>query len=117
MSAICEEIVTIDEDHGFIKANRFSVINGAQTVRSLAKLKDEFQQPKVLLRITEIPNHKERSAFLKEIVRFNNTQNEIKSSDFRSNDPIQQSLKENFSKLTKKGNRCEFFPKRIDSRS
>lgn len=117
VSAICEEIVDINEDQGFIEANKFSVINGAQTVRSLAKLKGEVQQPKVLLRITEIPNHKERSLFLKEIVRFNNTQNEIKSSDFRSNDPIQQSIKDSFSKLTKKGNRCDYFPKRMDGRA
>jgi len=115
ISAICEKI-EINEKDGYIKAQRFSVINGAQTVRSLSKLAGGIQ-PKVLLRITEIPNHKERRDLLREIVRFNNTQNEIKSSDFRSNDAIQASFKDHFAKLTKDGRKCEYYAKRTDPRS
>lgn len=115
ISAICEKM-DVDEKLGRIQAERFSVINGAQTVRSLSKLEGGIQ-PKVLLRITEIPNHKERRDLLREIVRFNNTQNEIKSSDFRSNDAIQASFKDHFSKLiTKDGKKCEYFAKRTDPR-
>lgn len=114
VSAICESLA-VDEKRGGIQAQRFSVINGAQTVRSLAKL-EGGKQPKVLLRVTEIPDHKDRRDLLRKIVKYNNTQNEIKSSDFRSNDAIQASFKEHFSVLVKDGNKCEYFSKRTDNR-
>ncbi len=114
ISAICESF-DVDEKNGRIQAQRFSVINGAQTVRSLSKLEGGIQ-PKVLLRITEIPSHRERRDLLRDIVRFNNTQNEIKSSDFRSNDAIQASFKEQFGKMIKDGHNCEYYSKRTDIR-
>jgi hypothetical protein len=43
----------------------------------------------VLLRITEGESVKTEKGFNADVIRFNNTQNIIKSSDFRSNDPIQ----------------------------
>jgi hypothetical protein len=54
------------------------------------------------LRITEVQNKvtKGGEAFLEKITRFNNTQNEIKISDFRSNDRIQSELKDYFGRLT-----------------
>lgn len=114
VSAICEHI-DVDEERGSIKAQRFSVINGAQTVRSLSKLEGGVL-PKVLLRITEIPNHKDRRELLRKVVKYNNTQNEIKSSDFRSNDQIQASFKEHFSSLMKDGSPCAYYSKRTDNR-
>jgi hypothetical protein len=104
----------IDHKTNSIKADRFSIINGAQTARSLARLNGSFTQPKVMLRVTEIPNHKDRNEFLKTVVRFNNTQNEIKTSDFRSNDLIQKSFIDNFSQITKGGKKCIYTPKRTD---
>ncbi len=115
ISAICEDL-NVDEANGHINASRFSIINWAQTVRSLSKLQGGGVPPKVLLQVTEIPNHKERLDLLRNIVRFNNTQNEIKTSDFRSNDVIQASFKQQFSSLSKDGNKCEYFPKRTDKR-
>lgn len=114
VSAICEAL-EIDEDNAAIKAQRFSVINGAQTVRSLAKLSGG-PQPKILLRVTEIPGHKDRRDLLRKVVKYNNTQNEIKSSDFRSNDQIQVSFTAHFSTLSKDGNKCSYFAKRTDNR-
>jgi hypothetical protein len=114
ISAICEKL-EIDHKENKIYAERFSVINGAQTVRTLSKLANQ-NQPKVMFRVTEIPNHKDRNKFLKEVVRFNNTQNEIKGADFRSNDNIQLSIKNHFSDLILKGGKkYEYFPKRVDS--
>ncbi len=113
ISAICEHL-EVDEVAGRLQADRFSVINGAQTVRSLSKLPGGGRQPRVLIRVTEIPHHKVRRDLLREIVRCNNTQNEIKSSDFRSNDAIQASFKAHFSTLTKDGKKCEYFSKRTD---
>ncbi len=115
ISAVCEHL-DIDREKNKIAAKKFSVINGAQTVRTLAKLQEQSRQPKVMLRVTEIPHHKERNAFLHEVVRFNNTQNEIKSADFRSNDAIQVSIKQCFDKLIiKGGKKYEYFPKRVES--
>lgn len=115
LSAVCEKMA-VDHKGSSIKADRFSVINGAQTARTLAKLKEsgDFIQPKVMLRITEIPNHKDRNDFLRRVVRFNNTQNEIKTSDFRSNDLIQRSYVENFYNLSKDGKKCVYSSKRTD---
>ena len=113
LSAVCEKM-EVNHSDSSIKAERFSIINGAQTARSLSKLNGDFIQPKVMLRITEIPNHKDRNDFLKRVVRYNNTQNEIKTSDFRSNDPIQKSYVENFANITKNGKKCVYTPKRTD---
>lgn len=113
ISAICEDY-EIDHEESSIVAQRFSVINGAQTVRILSGLAGEERQsyPKVMLRITKIPNHKSRNSFLRDVVKYNNTQNEIKTSDFRSNDKIQKSFVEAFERLTKDGKVCRYFPKR-----
>lgn len=115
VSAIAETL-QVDQEKGRIEANRFSVINGAQTVRTLAKLSGGIQ-PKILLRVTEIPHHKDRRDLLRNVVRYNNTQNEIKSSDFRSNDIVQASFKAHFSSLAKDGKKCTYFPKRTDLRA
>jgi hypothetical protein len=115
ISAICEEL-EVDRSKHKITAKKFSVINGAQTVRTLAKLSEQASQPKIMLRVTEIPHHKERNNFLHEVVRFNNTQNEIKSADFRSNDGVQNSIKLSFEKyILKGGKKYEYFPKRLES--
>lgn len=41
--------------------------------------------------------------FLTDVTRFNNTQNSVKVSDFRSNDPIQKDLNRRFSDLSRNG--------------
>jgi len=112
ISAICESFI-IDTASQKITAKKFSVINGAQTVRTLAKLQGGIQ-PKVLLRVTEITHHKDRNQFLTDAVRFNNTQNEIKSSDFRSNDQVQLSFKNTINELRKDGKVCAYISKRTD---
>ena len=113
ISAICESM-TIDNDSNSIVAERFSVINGAQTVRTLEKISKNNTQPKVMIRVTEIPKHNDRNKFLKDVVRFNNTQNEIKTSDFRSNDNIQASMVKCFELITKGGKKCLYLPKRSE---
>jgi hypothetical protein len=41
--------------------------------------------------------------FLKDVTRFNNTQNAVKISDFRSNDPVQKDLHRRFAELSRAG--------------
>ena len=53
--------------------------------------------PQLLVRITEIPEGYGTTGKAREkITQYNNTHNTIKISDFRSNDPIQASLKHQF---------------------
>jgi hypothetical protein len=82
-----------------------SVINGAQTVRSLHKAQKEdkaaVQNVQVLIRITQFKAKKigPEQEFLDSVTKFNNTQNAIKLSDFRSNDKIQFDLRNKFDAL------------------
>jgi hypothetical protein len=101
------------------------VINGAQTVKGLVRAgsfrpgeKDPWanDMPKVLVRITEIAGGYGPSGRIRdEITQFNNTQNTIKDSDFRSNDAVQLRLKEQFSQIWRRGRQVAYMPKRTDS--
>ena len=92
------------------------VINGAQTVRSLAHVgKFGSHVPFVLVRITEISEGYGSGGKIREqITRFNNTQNTIKLSDFRSNDPVQSGLSDQFKQIVRKGRKVAYLPKRTD---
>lgn len=84
---------------------RFSIINGAQTIRSLHKAqiedRDAVRDVYVLLRITQFDSKKTQveQEFLDNVTKFNNTQNAIKLSDFRSNDKVQYDLRKRFDRL------------------
>jgi hypothetical protein len=102
-----------------LRCRSFNIINGAQTVRSLSKAHsddpDALRRVSVLIRIIEYPSkssHIEQS-FLDNVTRFNNTQNAIKISDFRSNDPIQQDIRAKFDKVpARKGKKFIYKNKR-----
>jgi hypothetical protein len=94
-SAICTSI-DFDEKTGHFRGENFQVINGAQTIGALKSAKDVSSDTEVLLRIMEGESVKTEKGFNADVIRFNNTQNIIKSSDFRSNDPIQLWLEKKF---------------------
>lgn len=78
--------------------NGVSIINGAQTTGSLGSVdisKSPLNDVRVLCRIIESSDEKT----ITEIVKFNNTQNEITTWDQYSNDPDQNRLYEEFEKL------------------
>ena len=98
ISAICEKL-EYNKLERKVQAHKFSVINGAQTVGTIAGSRGEgtLSDVEVLLKITEV----EPSNVLgNEITKFNNTQNSVKSPDFRSNDEIQIWLEKKFDSLT-----------------
>ena len=107
-----------------IEVRGLQVINGAQTVKALVRAGTHRQgepdpwskdTPRVLVRITEIPGGYGTSGKIREqITQFNNTQNTIKDSDFRSNDPVQQHLKDQFAKIWRRGRQVVYLPKRTD---
>lgn len=74
-----------------------SIVNGAQTTSTLARLLDEeagvdaLSEIKCLVRVLEIPNGHEE--FASDVTRFNNSQNGIGVKDFVSLDTFQQELR------------------------
>lgn len=97
----------------------FQVINGAQTVKALVhsekKCSWKTDAPIVLVRITEITEGYGSDGKIRDrITKFNNTQNQIKISDFRSNDSVQAYLKEQFSQIARKGKKVVYLSKRTD---
>ena len=129
ISAVATKIEA-DEEHNTLRCDGFSIINGAQTVRSITKAfakkanyPDDFKdcyptQCDVLIRITEIAYDKsdDEGDFITNIIRYNNTQNAIKASDFRSNDPVQRQLHDKFAKLSLNGKKIDYKNKRTGDR-
>jgi hypothetical protein len=111
--------ISINHETGEITLKGLQVINGAQTVRTLAKNSKyaPLDTISVLTRITEIgdpykPNEKK---FIEEITQFNNSQNAIKTSDFRSNDLIQRDLEKQFNDIRAvNGQKIIYYRKRTD---
>jgi hypothetical protein len=87
VSALCTRF---EEKDGQIKAWDFQIINGAQTVGNLGDLTTLSSEVKVLFRLTTTEAN--ATTFRDDIIRTNNTQNEVVPWDFRANDPIQKWL-------------------------
>jgi hypothetical protein len=111
------------ENEAVLECENFSIINGAQTVRMLAKAHAQnsksVHQVEVLLRVVEykpkITESEQR--FLDNVIKYNNTQNAIKLSDFRSNDRVQYSLRKHFSDLpSRAGKKFQYKNKRTGER-
>jgi len=99
VSAICTGYEI--ENHK-LRAKHFQIINGAQTVGALAKAGPK-QDIEVLFRLTKSASVKTDKGMNIDIIRYNNSQNVIKTSDFHSNDPIQMWLERQFKEETPKG--------------
>src|SRR5262249_4054641 len=103
-----------------VSTKGLQIINGAQTIRSLVKAADRNKQNDlegalVLVRITQAEKqYSAEGKFRNDIVRFNNTQNIIKASDFRSNDPIHTDLKNRFAEHKRNGKEVVYISKRTD---
>jgi hypothetical protein len=108
-----------DVDKNQLLCQRLSIINGAQTVRSIAKAQkrnaDAVRDVSVMVRISQFALNAGagEQSFLDSITRFNNTQNSIKVSDFRSNDPVQTELAHRFEKLNRGGKKFWYKNKRV----
>jgi hypothetical protein len=122
ISAVSTKVEPIP-DRSVLRCNNFSIVNGAQTVRSLIKahVKNAAATGNVtvLIRISEVdikPNSEE-IAFLDQITKFNNTQNSIKIADFRSNDAVQRALSREFSAISLGGKTFKYKNKRDAERN
>ncbi|HEU5157027.1 MAG TPA: AIPR family protein [Streptosporangiaceae bacterium] len=101
VSAVCSHY---EIEGTLVRTKKFQIINGAQTVSALVKARRRNQNMEayVLFRLTET-TEQYGGAFTENIIRYNNTQNPVKVSDFFSNDEIQIWLRDNLPKLSGKG--------------
>lgn len=95
VSAICK---SFDIQGNHLTVNKIQIINGAQTVGSLSK-STVNEGVDVLFRLTETNDVNIEKGINSQIIRYNNTQNVIKISDFRSNDEIQKWLERQFKEV------------------
>jgi hypothetical protein len=117
ISCLAKEVYWDVSNQDRVEVVGLQVINGAQTVKALVKAAKFFKDklPLILVRITELEKGYGEEGHLREdIIKYNNTQTTIKSSDFRSNDPVQEDLKKKFSQITKEGKRVIYINKRTD---
>jgi hypothetical protein len=90
VSAVC---ASFEIDGNEVRAERFQIINGAQTVGALNRA-GHTDGVFVLFRLTAT-GESTGGGFTENIIRFNNTQNPVKDPDFRANDAIQLFLQNN----------------------
>jgi hypothetical protein len=111
--------ITPDYATNTLLCEKMSIINGAQTVRSLLaasrKISKVQHKPlstvRVLMRLLSF-EHPAEVPFVGDVTRFNNTQNAVKVADFRSNDEVQKDLARRFGKLNLGGRPYEYKNKR-----
>jgi hypothetical protein len=111
--------ITPDPSKKALICEKMSIINGAQTIRSLlaaTKKKSDVQYKpvssvRVLMRLMSFSYPKEVS-FVDNVTRYNNTQNAVKIADFRSNDEVQKDMARRFNKLNLLGHPYEYKNKR-----
>jgi AIPR protein len=83
-------------DERTLTISGIAIVNGAQTTGSLARVASaDLSQVDVLARFVQSSDPQ----IIDDIIRYNNSQNPIKPSDFRSRDPHQERLRAEFSKL------------------
>jgi len=73
-----------------------SIVNGAQTTGAIGSIEiGKLGDANILVRFVKSYN----KTVVEDIVRYNNMQNKIEASDFRSNDKIQERLRNEFHKI------------------
>jgi hypothetical protein len=106
-----------------LTCERMSIINGAQTIRSLLAAVNRPGQAahkpvssvRVLMRLMSFAYPAE-VPFVNEVTKYNNTQNAIKVADFRSNDEAQKDMARRFNNLNLGGRKYEYKNKRSAKR-
>jgi hypothetical protein len=84
------------EEAYYIDLSGVGIVNGAQTTGSIGTLvgsdASHLEDVEVMVRFVECSDPE----VLGEIIRFNNTQNKVEATDFRSKDPVQERLRDEF---------------------
>jgi hypothetical protein len=111
--------ITPDKEAKKLTCERMSIINGAQTVRSLLaainRPSDSQHKPvsstRVLFRLMSF-RYPAEVPFVGEVTKYNNTQNAVRVADFRSNDEVQKDIARRFNSLNLSGRKYEYKNKR-----
>lgn len=84
---------TSEDDLGVLEVSGIAIVNGAQTTGALGTSEDsDLSNAFVPARFVKCSD----SSTVRDIIRFNNSQNKIAAADFRSNDSIQSRLRSEF---------------------
>lgn len=87
---------TSEDDLGVLKISGIAIVNGAQTTGAIGAIADaSLNNAYVPARFVKCSD----ASTVQDIIRFNNSQNKIEASDFRSNDLIQTRLRREFDTL------------------
>lgn len=88
---------TSEDDLGFLEISGIAIVNGAQTTGAIGTLDNvDLSNAFVPARFVKCSD----PATIRDIIRFNNSQNKIEAADFRSNDPSQTRLRAEFSLMS-----------------
>jgi hypothetical protein len=115
--------ITPNFDKKTLMCEKMSIINGAQTVRSLLAATKKpgvaeykpVSSVRVLFRLMSF-KYPSEVPFVSEVTRYNNTQNAVKIADFRSNDEVQKDMARRFGNLNLAGRKYEYKNKRSDKK-
>lgn len=119
ISAIASKVIA-NSKTGELECKNFSIINGAQTFRSVSRAYTKLGSQSesgvrdlaVMIKLTETPNIFKDTHFVEQVTQYNNTQNAVKISDFRSNDGVQKSLAQYFEQISFRGKKYHYKNKR-----
>jgi AIPR protein len=92
ITILCES-ASLNMEKKYIHLNDPEVINGAQTVTAIRKFKDD-SEAEVLVRIVSSQDQK----FMDSMILYQNSSNQVKKRDLKSNDPVQVRLHHEFLK-------------------
>ena len=96
ISAICERF-KYDKENGIVSIENLKVVNGCQTVTTIARMRDVDSHAGLVLRLSETVD----TAFSEKISECTNKQTSIKSSDLLSNHAYLINLEKQFKKYDK----------------
>ncbi|UCN15305.1 AIPR family protein [Cellulomonas iranensis] len=95
VTALVNAIVDYEPGSG-IRVSGLAIVNGAQTTGALARVDERaLVDARVLIRFVQSIDHD----LVDQVIRYNNSQNPIKPSDFRSRDRVQQRLRQEFARI------------------
>jgi len=103
VTATCTNYEFLSENR--IKAKNLQIVNGAQTVSSISRVLKANPNPNLYVMLRLIATNEKyghKTEFANKLIRFQNTQNPVKDSDFFSNDDIQVWISSNLPKMTEK---------------
>jgi len=94
VTALVHRVVRADTEQ--LRVSGFAIVNGAQTTGALSRVdREHLAQAKVMIRLVQATD----PVLVQDIIRYNNSQNQIKPSDFRSGDRNQKRLRQEFLRI------------------